>query len=154
MTQHDLTGKVAIVTGAARGIGSAIAERLAAEGAHVVVAWGHSSEAAGAVVARIAEAGGSARAVQADMGDGRSIRALFADVDEREGGIDIVVANAGIGVDLPIAEYPEELFDETVRVNLRGTFLSLQESARRLRDHGRVITISSGYTRRIAAGAG
>jgi len=154
MTDARLNGKVAIVTGAARGIGEATARRLARDGARVVVGWAHSEQLAHALVADIRADGGDARAVQADNGDPDAIRALFADVEATEGGVDIVVANAGIGWDHPIAEFPLDEFRQLIEVNLVGTFVVLQEAARRIRDHGRIVTISSGHTRRISPGAG
>ncbi len=153
-TPGRLAGKTAIVTGAARGIGEATVRRLAADGARVAVGWAHSERLANALADELTAGGSSVIALKADNGDPDQVRALFASVEAQFGGIDIVVANAGIGWDNPIADMPLSEFQELIQVNLIGTFICLQEAARHIRDHGRIITISSGHTRSISAGAG
>ncbi len=153
-TLGRLAGKTAIVTGAGRGIGEATVRRLAADGAQVAVGWAHSERAATALAAELTAEGGNVVAIKSDNGKPDEIRSLFTEVETHFGGIDIVVANAGIGWDKPIAEMPLGEFQELIQVNLVGTFVCLQEAARRVRDHGRIITISSGHTRNISPGAG
>lgn len=140
-----LTNKVAVVTGASRGIGRAIAERLAAEGAQVVV--NHPGEAeAEAVVARIERAGGTAIALAADVADGAAVQQLFARTVDQFGGVDILVNNAGICPFTEWFEMTEAIFDRTHAVNLKGTFLCSHAASRIMRDQGRggrIISLSS-----------
>nr|WP_232291813.1 glucose 1-dehydrogenase [Frankia sp. QA3] len=143
---YPLVGKVAVVTAASRGIGRAVARRLAADGAAVVVNWHTSATAAREVVAGIADAGGRAVAVRADLGDRGGPEALFTAAEETFGGVDILVNNAGITAVAPTADLDEDTFDRLFAVNVRGTFLALRLAARRLRDGGRIVNISTGYT--------
>jgi len=129
-----LEGKIAIVTGSSRGIGRAIAERLAADGAQVIVNFTRGAAAAREVVTAIEQAGGRAIAVQADVSRLDDVRRLFA-AAERFGGVDIVVANAG--------ETPDEDYEELFAINVRGTVYILREAARRIHDGGRIVTIST-----------
>lgn len=142
-----LAGKVAVVTAASRGIGRAVARRLAADGAAVIVNWHTSASAAREVVAGIVDTGGRAVAVRADLGDRGGPETLFAAAEEAFGGVDILVNNAGIGAVAPTADVDEDAFDRLFAVNVRGTFLALRLAARRLRDGGRIVNISTGYTR-------
>lgn len=144
-----LAGKVAIVTGASRGIGRAIAERLAADGADVIVNYAGSRDKAEEVVAQIHAAGGRAVAVQADIADGAQVARLFEQAQARSGRIDIVVQNAGIIDSMAgsLAETPDEVFDQVFAVNTRGTFLVLREAARRIADSGRIVVLSTVITR-------
>jgi Dehydrogenases with different specificities (related to short-chain alcohol dehydrogenases) len=153
-TPNRLKGKTAIVTGGARGIGEATVRRLAADGAQVVFSWAHSEELANELVREITAAGQMVSTVKADSGNPDEIRGLFEWTESEIGPIDIVVNNGGIGWDNSIAEMPLSDFEQLIQVNLIGTFVCLQEAARRVRDYGRIITISSGHTRRISAGAG
>jgi 3-oxoacyl-[acyl-carrier protein] reductase len=143
-----LSGKVAVVTGASRGIGRAIALRLARDGAAVVVNYAASSADAQAVVAAIERSGGTAAALRADVAVRGEITALFDAADARFGGIDIVVNNAGVLVLGAVSEVTERDFDRVFAVNARGAFFVMQESARRLRDGGRLISLSSSVTLR------
>jgi 3-oxoacyl-[acyl-carrier protein] reductase len=118
-----LQDKVAIVTGAGRGIGKAIAKTLAAEGAKVVVNYSRSGEAAGQVVSEIRAAGGDAIAVQADVADAAQVAALVAATQERFGRVDILVNNAGITRDRLLLRMTAEDWDAVVNTNLRGAFL-------------------------------
>ncbi|MBL0157751.1 MAG: SDR family oxidoreductase [Bryobacterales bacterium] len=136
-----LTGKVAIVTGASRGIGRAIALELAREGARVAVNYARSAELAEAVAQEI---GGLA--VRADMADAGEIEALFDTVERTLGGVDLLVNNAGIAIFGPVAEMTEAQFDSTFAINARGTFLCCREAARRMRAGGRIVSISTGAT--------
>lgn len=138
-----LQGKVALVTGASRGIGRAIAMRLAADGASVVVNYASNVEAAAATVTAIEAAGGSALAVQADIALCADIRRLFQTAVDRYGQLDVFVANAGYAVFKPLQEITEEDFDVTYAVNARGTFFCMQEALRHLGDGGRMVCIST-----------
>lgn len=143
----DLLGKVALITGSARGIGKGIAERLAKLGASVVVNYSASEGPAQETVAAIERLGGAAIAVQADVGKISDIERLCAAAADRFGHIDIVVANAGIEqVDQPIADVSEVDFDRLYGVNAKGSFFTLQQAAKYVVDHGRIIYVGSSTT--------
>ena len=148
----NLTGKVAIVTGSSRGIGRAIALRLASDGANVVVNYAHSADKAQEVVKDIEADGGKAIAVEADLSDLASIRRLFEETTDKFGQLDILVSNAGTSLYKPLAETTEEEFDAQFALNTKGTFFVLQEAARRMADGGRIVCISTGGT--VSGGAG
>ena len=135
--------KVAIVTGASRGIGAAVAQRLARDGFAVVVNYAGDAAAAAALVRTIAAAGGRAHAVQADVSDPAAVRRLFDAGEAAFGGIDVLVNNAGIMPLATIAETDDATFDRIVQVNLKGTFNTLREAARRLRNGGRIVNFST-----------
>ncbi len=139
MTQQ----RVAIVTGASRGIGRAIAQKLAAEGAAVVVGYSGNSAAADEVVGEITAAGGQAIAVAADVADEQAVAAMFAQAEERFGGVDVVVNSAGLMLLSPIAELNLDDLDRMHRTNIRGAFVIARESARRLRSGGALVLIST-----------
>jgi len=145
-----LAGRVAIVTGASRGIGRAIAERLGREQAAVVLNYVRRSEQADAVAAAIRAAGGIALPIQGDMSRVSDIRTLFTETIRRFGRLDIFVANAGISIHVPLVDATEDDFDATFALNARGTFFCLQEAARRIRDGGRIVNISSSATQGAA----
>ena len=149
-----LDGKVAIVTGASRGIGRAVAERLGRDGARVIVNYAQNAGKAQEVVEAVEAAGSQAVAVQSDIGRLEDVRRLFQAADERFGGVDIVINNASISVFKPHAEVSEEEFDRVFGLIARGTFFALQEAANRLRDGGRIVSISSGGTVTGGPGAG
>lgn len=130
-----LAGKVAVVTGAARGIGAAIAERFAAEGARVVVA-DIDPLAGDAVVGRAKDAGGEARFVACDVTRREQVAALMDHAIAAYGGLDIAVANAGIIHNTPFLELDDATFDRVVAVNLKGVFHTGQEAARRMVERG------------------
>jgi 3-oxoacyl-[acyl-carrier protein] reductase len=143
----NLKGKVALVTGSARGIGKAIAERFGALGASVVVNYATSEGPAQETVAAITRSGGIATAAQADVSKVADIDRLFATAIERYGRVDIVVANAGIElVGTPIAEVSESEFDRLFAVNTKGAFFTLKQAARHIADNGRVIYVGSSST--------
>lgn len=147
--------KVALVTGAATGIGRAIAIRLAKEGISVAINYMGSSVDADEVVKEIQTNGGVAKAFLADVSKVSEINQLFYDVNNAFGRIDIVVANAGIAVmGIPIIDVTEEDFDRINAVNHKGTYFVLQQAAKYVREGGRIIQISSTSTLYPSAGLG
>jgi 3-oxoacyl-[acyl-carrier protein] reductase len=147
-----LDRKAALVTGGSRGIGRAIVNRLAAEGAAVVFTYVENARAAAEVVARIEERGGVATAVRADQADIASLPDLFAAAAEPTGGLDILVNNAATAVQTPILEATEEDFDRQLAVNMKGPFFAIQQAGRVLRYGGRIISLSTLNTVLPAAG--
>lgn len=139
--------RVAIVTGGSRGIGRAVARRLAQDGLAVTVGYTSRPESAAEVVAEIEAAGGEAIAVGADVGDDQDVARLFAETTDRFGGVDAVVNAAGVMKLAPVAELELAVLDETLRTNLRGAFLVSQAAARALRPGGALINFSSTVTR-------
>ena len=144
---QPLQGKVALVTGSARGIGAEIALTLAKAGAKVIVNYAQNQAAADRVCAVITEAGGECLAVQADVSDPAAVRQLFTAAIERFQQIDILVNNAGVLVFKEIAEISDDEFDRIVDINFKSVFYTLRESAVKLADHGRIVTVSSTVTR-------
>ena len=135
--------RVAIVTGASRGIGAAIALRLASDGFTVIVNYAGSAKAAAKLVDEIEKAGGRAISVQADVGDALAMKRMFDSAEAAYGGVDVLVNNAGIMKLAPIAQFDDTTFDQTIAVNLKGTFNGLREAAKRLRDGGRIVNFST-----------
>jgi 3-oxoacyl-[acyl-carrier protein] reductase len=142
----SLRGKVAIVTGASRGIGRAIALRLAKDGAAVVVNYAGSEQQAQEVVASIEKAGGQAVAVRADVSRVADVVRLFDATFERFGRLDILVNNAGIILYKPVIDTTEEEYDRIFAVNVKGTFFACQQAAKRMGEGGRIINFSSSTT--------
>lgn len=138
-----LDGKIALVTGGSRGIGAAIAERLAADGAHVALTYSASPDKADEVVAKIKAAGGKAIAIKADSGNPEDVKSAVAQVAKSLGRIDILVNNAGIGMMGPITDFSLENFDRMIDVNIKGLFVATQESLKHMGTGGRVINIGS-----------
>jgi 3-oxoacyl-[acyl-carrier protein] reductase len=138
-----LKGKVAVVTGASRGIGRATAERLAKDGAAVVVNYATSAEEASAVVEGIEAQGGKALAVQADIAKLEDIRRLFRETLSRLDRLDILVANAGYSCFKPMEDITEEDFDRTYALNAKGTYFCLQEALRYMVEGGRIVCVST-----------
>jgi 3-oxoacyl-[acyl-carrier protein] reductase len=145
MDKHvtGLTGKVALVTGGSRGIGAAIARRLAAEGAAVVITYANSPQNAEEVVRAINTSGGKAKAIQADSADAETLKRAVQETVKHFGGIDILVNNAGVAVMAPLHEFSLADYDRTMAINVRAVFVAAQEASRHMRDGGRIINIGS-----------
>lgn len=144
-----LKGKVALVTGASRGIGRAIAERLGRDGAAVVLNYASNAGEAQKVAAQIESSGGKAFAIQADVGHVSEIVRLFDATIARFGKLDILVNNAGIMSINPVSAVTETEFDRIFAVNVKGTFFACQQAATRLSEGGRIINLSSSTTMRV-----
>jgi 3-oxoacyl-[acyl-carrier protein] reductase len=138
-----LTGKVAVVTGASKGIGASIAKHLGAEGASVVVNYASSKSGADKVVNEIKAEGGKAVAVQGDMSKKSDIERLFAETKKAYGQLDVLVNNAGIYEMLPLEQITEEHFHKQFNLNVLGLLLATQEAAKHFNSSGSVINISS-----------
>lgn len=137
------SNKTAIVTGAGKGIGAAIAKRLAADGYAVLVNYSSSATEANEVVAAIETAGGRAKAVRADVVDPAQIKSLFDLAEETFGPVDVIVSNAGLLKLSPVAQVSDDDFHNQVSVNLMGTFNGMREGARWIREGGRIISLST-----------
>lgn len=135
--------RVAVVTGSSRGIGAATARRLARDGYAVAVNYLTNRDLAGAVVREIEAAGGRAIVRQGDVADPAAVRALFDATEQAFGGIDVVVNNAGIMNVGPFAQMEDAAFDRMIATNVKGSFNVLREAARRTRNGGRIISLSS-----------
>ncbi len=143
MTHTSTEKKSAVVTGASRGIGRAVATRLASDGFAVMVNYAGNATKAEEVVAEIKVAGGQAFAVQADVANEADIERIFREAVDTFGGINVVVNCAGIMPLSPIAVGDLELFDKVIATNLRGTFVVLGQAARQISAGGRIIAFSS-----------
>jgi 3-oxoacyl-[acyl-carrier protein] reductase len=141
-----LEGKVALVTGASRGIGRAITVRLGRDGAAVVVNYSSNHEAARETVAAIEAASGRAVAVQGDVGKVGDVQRLFDAAFAHFGKLDIVVNNAGVMFNKRVVDVTEEEFDRIFAVNVKGTFFACQQAAKRMEDGGRIVNFSSSTT--------
>ncbi|MBR8064344.1 SDR family oxidoreductase [Burkholderia ambifaria] len=135
--------QVTLVTGSSRGIGAEIARRLARDGFRVVVNYAGGAGPAREVVDAIAADGGEAIAVQADIADPAAVAALFDAAEQAFGRIDVVVNSAGVMKLGAIADYDDTTFDQTVAINLKGTFNVSREAAKRVRSGGRIVNLSS-----------
>jgi len=145
--------KTAIVTGSSRGIGRAIAERLADDGVAVVINYTQNPGGADDVVKGITARGGKAVAIQADVSKAAEVRRLFDQAEKSFGRPDIVVANAGVFLMKPLAESSDEDYDYVFNINTKGVFLTLREAASRVKDGGRILVVSSGGTQMHFPGA-
>lgn len=135
--------KVALVTGASRGIGAVIARQLAEDGFAVAINYARSASEASALAAELQQAGHRALAFKADVAESAAVRELFAQVEAQLGRVDVLINNAGMLKVLPLAEHSDELFEQTFAINTRGTFNTLREAARRLNEGGRIVNFSS-----------
>ncbi|MGJ8534969.1 MAG: SDR family oxidoreductase [Alphaproteobacteria bacterium] len=141
MTENQ--NRTAIITGASRGIGAAVAERLAAEGFNVIVNYSGSEDAAVAIVDKIEAAGGKATTAKADVSDAAAVKRMFDGAETAFGGVDVLVNNAGIMKLAKIVDSDDALFDAHIAVNLKGTFNTLREASSRLRNGGAIINFST-----------
>ncbi|WP_431015342.1 SDR family NAD(P)-dependent oxidoreductase [Bradyrhizobium pachyrhizi] len=140
----DQNRRVAVVTGASRGIGAAIAERLSQDDLMVAINFADNAALAEALAQKIGQTGGSHFLYRADVSDPVSVREMFDAVEARFGGIDVLVNNAGIQNLAPLAEMTDAAFDRMIAVNVKGVFNTLCEAAKRMRRGGRIINLSSG----------
>lgn len=146
-TMKKLSGKVILVTGASKGIGAAVAKKLATAGAKVIVNYAGSQPDADAVVESIIKAGGSAIAIQADVSKAEQVKALFDKAITVYGKIDVLVNNAGIMITKPIKDTSDEDFTRQFDINVRGVFNTLREAAAKLADNGSIINFSTTVNR-------
>ena len=138
-----LTGKVALVTGGSRGIGAAIAKRLAADGASVAITYAKDASAASAVVKAIEHDGGKAVAIQADAADAAAVQAAVEKTVAALGRLDVLVNNAGTAIPKPFDETTIEEMDRVIDINIRGVFVATQAALRHMKSGGRIIMIGS-----------
>ena len=144
-----LAGKVALITGGSRGIGAAIARRLARDGAAVAITYASAQQKADEVVRAIESAGGRAVAIRADSGDAGAVKNAVAETVRTLGRLDVLVNNAGIAVVAPLDRFSLDDFDRMVAVNVRAVFVAVQEASRHMSEGGRIITIGSVNADRI-----
>jgi 3-oxoacyl-[acyl-carrier protein] reductase len=137
------SNKVAIVTGASRGIGAAVAERLAADGFTVVINYSGDTKSAEALARKIEAKGGRALTAKADVSDAAAVRGMFDAAEAAFGGVDVLVNNAGIMKLAKVADSDDALFDRQIAINLKGSFNAMREAARRLRSGGRIVNFST-----------
>ncbi|PQV44948.1 SDR family oxidoreductase [Paraburkholderia sp. BL21I4N1] len=135
--------RVAIVTGASRGIGAAVAQRLANDGFAIVVNYASSSTEADALVTQLTAKGVKAIAVRADVSNPDDVRRLFETTEQQLGKVDLLVNNAGVFKPMPLADTSDAVYDQTFDINVRGTFNTLREAAKRMNDGGRIVNFSS-----------
>ncbi|MEH6491742.1 SDR family oxidoreductase [Halopseudomonas sp.] len=135
--------KIALITGASRGIGAEIARRLAADGFAVAINYANSAAEANKLVSELRAVGAQAVAIQADMAQPDQVRALFTQCEQQLGPLDVLVNNAGIMQTMPLADTSDELFAQTFAVNVQGVFACLREAATRLNEGGRIINLST-----------
>ncbi|MGV3558716.1 SDR family oxidoreductase [Larkinella arboricola] len=144
---ENLRNKTALITGSARGLGKAIAERYAAMGANIVINYSRDKSSADQVVSNIRAMGANVIAVQADISKVAEIERLFEEAKGAFGKIDIVVANAGIEmVETPVTDFTEEQFDRLFAINTKGAYFTLQMAAKTVEDNGRILYIASSTT--------
>lgn len=149
------SGRVALVTGASKGIGRAIAERLSLDGMALAVHYGSDAAGAADTVSLIEAAGGSARAFKANISSAAQVKAMFDAAASVFGRIDVVVNNAGIGLPMTlIADLAESDFDRVMETNAKGTFLVMREAAQRLPEDGRIVSIATTLTLTARPGFG
>jgi 3-oxoacyl-[acyl-carrier protein] reductase len=147
--ERSLAGKVALVTGGSRGIGAAIAKRLAANGASVAVTYSKGADAAAALVQSIFGAGGKAIAIQADAADADAVRSAVERTVATFGRLDVLVNNAGTIIPMSVEETTLADFDRVFAVNVRGVFVATQAALKHLKTGGRIIMIGSCLGERV-----
>src|SRR5271154_2701762 len=138
-----LDGKIALVTGGSRGIGAAIAKRLAADGANVAITYSKGADAAATVVKEIERAGRKAIAIQADAADANAVKAAVEKTFATFGRLDVLVNNAGTAIPKPFEEMTLEEMGRMIDINMRGVFVAAQAALKHIRDGGRIIMIGS-----------
>jgi 3-oxoacyl-[acyl-carrier protein] reductase len=138
-----LEGKIALVTGGSRGIGAAIAKRLAADGANVAITYTKGADAAASVVKEVERAGRKAIAIQADAADAGAVKAAVEKTVATFGGLDVLVNNAGTAIPKPFEEATLEELDRVIDINIRGVFVATQAALKHMKQGGRIITIGS-----------
>jgi 3-oxoacyl-[acyl-carrier protein] reductase len=143
MNMNKLEGKIALITGGSRGIGAAIAKRLAADGANVAITYTKGADAAASVVKEIERAGRKAIAIQADAADAEAVKAAVEKTVATLGRLDVLVNNAGTAVPKAFEETTLEEMDHVIDVNVRGTFVATQAALKHMKDGGRIIMIGS-----------
>lgn len=149
-----LSGHVALVTGGSRGIGAAIAKRLAAEGAAVAITYTSAPAKADEVVAAIQAAGGQALAIWADSSDAEAVKSAITATVSAFGRLDVLVNNAGVALIAPLEQFSLDDFDRLMAVNVRGVFVATQEAARHMTEGGRIIMIGSVNADRVPFAGG
>src|SRR5580765_976032 len=149
--ERPLTGKVALVTGGSRGIGAAIAKRLAADGASVAVTYSKGAEAAVSVVNEIERGGGKAFAIKADAADAVAVRDAVEKTVAAFGRLDVLVNNAGTAIPKSFEEATLEEMDRVIAINIRGVLVATQAALKHMNRGGRVIMIGSAVGERVAA---
>jgi 3-oxoacyl-[acyl-carrier protein] reductase len=150
--EQRFLAKNALVTGSGRGIGRAIAEGLAREGANVIINFVNDAESANETVNAITGFGGNAVSIQADISKVLEIKRLFDDAEKAIGKLDIVVANAGTAVIKPFIDVSEDDYDKVFNTNAKGVFFTMQEAAKRIVNKGRIIVISTGGVKMLIPG--
>ena len=148
---QKLAGKVAVVTGGSRGIGAAIAKRLAADGASVAITYTQGADAAASVVKEIERAGGKAITIQADAADADAVKAAVEKTVATFGRLDVLVNNAGTAIPKKFEEATLEEMDRVIDINVRGVFVATQAALKHMRDGGRIIMIGSSVGERVLA---
>ena len=148
---RQLEGKVALVTGGSRGIGAAIAKRLASDGAKVAVTYTKGASAAASIVKEIELAGGNAIAIQADAGDAGAVRSAVEKTVATFGRLDVLVNNAGTAIPKPFEEATLEEMDRVIAINVRGVYVATQAALKHMKSGGRIIMIGSAVGERVAA---
>ena len=146
-----LTNKVALVTGGSRGIGAAIAKRLAKDGASVAITYAKDADAAAAVVKAIERDGGKALAIHADAANVEAVRSAVEKAVATFGRLDVLVNNAGTAIPKPFEEATQEEMDRVVDINIRGVFAATQAALKHMKDGGRIIMIGSAVGERAVA---
>jgi 3-oxoacyl-[acyl-carrier protein] reductase len=147
----NLTNKAALVTGGSRGIGAAIAKRLAADGASVAITYTRGADAAASVVDAIKRGGGKAIAIQADAADADAVKAAVEKTFATFGRLDVLVNNAGTAIPKPFAEATLQEMDRVIAINIRGVYVATQAALRHMKSGGRIIMIGSAIGERVAS---
>jgi 3-oxoacyl-[acyl-carrier protein] reductase len=146
-----LEGKIALITGGSRGIGAAIAKRLAADGANVAITYTKGADAAASVVKEIERAGRKAIAIQADAADADAVKAAVEKTFATFGRLDVLVNNAGTAIPKPFEEATLEEMDRVIAINVRGVFVATQAALKHMNDGGRIIMVGSAVGERAVA---